>query len=164
MDGTYCIGTDSVRPLALTCHALDIQFDYLFNSDTICQKSPALSEAYEKLFAANLLNLAISIRVGLSGHPNYLSKTNGLGACGFFETGTPPEIKVFSIKDVCDKIIHADHIFKPVEYGVTGSCCRLQGARAGSAWQFDLGVSIFCEYVLEWLDKIESTSGEVANV
>ena len=161
MDGMYRLGTETVRPLALMCHALDSQFDRLFNSETICEKSPALSEAYERLFATSLLNLAISIRVGLSGNSDYVSKTNGLGACGFLEVGTSPNVKVFSIKDVCDKIIHADQIFKPIEHSVKGACCRLQGTKGDSPWQFELGVSIFCEYVFDWLDKIEAKASSI---
>jgi hypothetical protein len=36
MDGTYRIGTDHIRSIAIQCHALDVQFDRLFSCETIC--------------------------------------------------------------------------------------------------------------------------------
>jgi hypothetical protein len=126
-----------------------------FNTDTICDKSPALVESYERLFAAALINLAISIRVSLSREPEYLSLTSGVQASGLFETGAHRTGQAFSVKDVCDKIIHADEIFKPSEVGVCGAGCRLRGSHHGAPWEFGLGVSIFCEFVLAWLDRIE---------
>lgn len=34
MDGSYNIGTDHIRASAIHCHALDLQFDRLFNADS----------------------------------------------------------------------------------------------------------------------------------
>jgi hypothetical protein len=156
MDGRYRIGTERIRSLAVTCHALDTQFDRLFNAVTICEKSPALSQSYDKLFATNLLSLAVSIRVSLNQDPEYRSVTSGVRTCGLFDAGAPREDGGFAVKDVCDKIIHADEIFKPVEPGVRGAGCRLRGTHHGKPWEFGLGVGIFCEYLLEWLDRIDS--------
>lgn len=156
MDGRYKIGTERIRSLAVTCHALDIQFDSLFNAETICDKAPALTESYDKLFATNLLGLAVSIRVSLNQDPGYRAVTSGVGACGLFDAGAPREDGGFAVKDVCDKIIHADDIFKPPEPGVRRAGCRLRGTHRGKSWEFGLGVGIFCEYVLEWLDRIDS--------
>ena len=140
------------------CHALDTQFDSLFNADTICDKSPALIESYERLFASTLLNLAISIRVSLNHEPEYVSLTSGVQASGLFEKGAPRKEGGFTVKDVCDKIIHADQVFKPHEPGVRGAGCTLRGSHRGTPWEFGLGVSILCEFVLAWLDRIDAAS------
>ena len=158
MDGRYRIGTEQIRLQAVTCHSLDTGFDKLFNAETICEKSPALSDSYDKLFASNLLSLAVSIRVSLNQDPGYRSVTSGVSACGLFDGGAPHEDGSFAVKDVCDKIIHADDIFKPIEAGVRGAGCRLRGTYRGKPWEFGLSVSIFCEYVLEWLDRIDSAA------
>jgi len=160
MEGRYRIETEQIRLLAVTCHTLDTGFDRLFNTQTICDKSPALSKSYEKLFATNLLALAVSIRVSLNQYPKYRSISTGVGACGLFDVGSPYANGRFSIKDVCDKIIHADDIFKPIEPGVQGAGCRLRGTYQGKPWEFGLGVTIFCEYILEWLDRIDSANAE----
>jgi hypothetical protein len=156
MDGRYRIGTEQIRSQAVICHALDTQFDALFNRVTICDKSTALVESYERLFAMTLLNLAISIRVSLRDEPEYSSPASGVQACGLFEVDASG-VEGFTVKDVCDKIIHADDIFKPPEAGVAGAGCRLRGTYRGKFWEFGLGVSIFCEFVLAWLDRIESS-------
>jgi hypothetical protein len=152
MEGAYKVRTDDIRAMAITCHALDVQFDALFNRPTICDHSERLHQAYDGLYHASLLQLAISIRVSLSQEDDYHSVTSGVGACGQFE-----EPRSFSAKDVCDKIIHAKSVFKPVEEGVHGACAELRGTQAGTPWIFGLSVSLFSEWVLAWLDRIEES-------
>ncbi len=155
MDGRYNVGIDHIRSLAITCLALDGLFDALFNSQTICGYSLRISDSYDRLFSVSLLNLAISIRVSLSGEPEYKMKNLGVAACGAFEFGGPNKDGEFTIKDVCDKIIHATKISKPIERGVVGACSKLSGHNNKEPWEFDLGVGIFCEWVLKWLEDIE---------
>jgi len=45
MDGKYEIGRDHIRALAIECHALDVQFDRLFNAPTICGASDRVYRA-----------------------------------------------------------------------------------------------------------------------
>jgi len=160
MNGKYNVGIDHIRSLAITCHALDGQFDKLFNAGAICGNSQKVVASYDQLLSVSLLNLAIFVRVALSNEPAYRSATSGATACGLFETGAPEKDGGFSIKDVCDKLIHADNIFKPVEPGVEGACCRLRGTYREKPWEFSLGVSIFSEIVLKWLDDIEKEKME----
>ena len=74
MDGKYEIGVDHIRALAIECHALDLQFDDLFNEPTICGPSDRIYRAYNRLLSTALLNLAISIRVSLANEQEYASK------------------------------------------------------------------------------------------
>src|SRR6266567_892831 len=103
MDGRYNVGIDHIRTLAITCHALDGQFDTLFSSQTICGRSSRISDSYRRLFSVSLLNLAISIRVSLSGESEYTKENSGVEACGAFENGAPKEDGGFTVKDVCEK-------------------------------------------------------------
>jgi len=155
MDGSYNIGTDHIRALAIQCHALDIQFDRLFNADSICGYSDRIYETYNRLLSTCLLNLAISIRVSLKAEPKYSRTDAGISNCGIFEDPGPHGDGSFSLKDVCDKLIHAEQIFKPIERGVQGAGCQLIGRHRGKRWELGLGVQILCEYVLKWLDEID---------
>ena len=159
MDGTYRIGTDHIRSLAIQCHALDLQFDLLFNDSTICGYSDRIYETYNRLLSTALLNLAVSIRVSLNGEPLYKSRESGIGACGLFEDDGPHGDGSFSIKDVCDKLIHADQIRKPIEPGVRGAGCQLIGFYQRKQWELGLGVQILAEWVLKWLDEIDDRAG-----
>lgn len=150
MDGRYNVGTDHIRMLTISCHALDAEFDRLFNSETICGQSKRIEDAYERLLSANLINLAVSIRVSALRNEAQYAATGFVEACGLFDDNDS-----FSIKDVCDKIIHADTIQKLPEPGVKGACFELKGTHWKKPWNFGLGVTIFCEYILLWLDQIE---------
>lgn len=156
MDGAYSIGTDHIRALALQCHALDLQFDRLFNTDTICGNSDKIYQTYNRLLSINLLNLAISIRVELKSEAKYTQKDGEIAACALFENGKPKDQGRFSIKDLCDKLIHAESIRKPREKSVEGASCDLSGSYQGHQWHLGLGVQIFCEFVLQWLDEIDN--------
>jgi len=151
MDGSYDIGFDRIRTLAIQCHALDVQFDRLFNSDTICGQSDRIQRAYNRLLHTTLLNLAISIRVSLANEAKY--KDGHIGPAGLFLVGGPASGR-FSIKDICDKIIHAVRIIKPIEREMKGAGCELQGTQHGEPWAFGLGVQIFSEYILLWMDEL----------
>lgn len=163
MDGSYNIGTEHIRSLALQCHALDIQFGRLFNNPSICGYSERIYRTYNYLLSTSLLNLAIAIRVGLGSEPGYKSRENGISACGLFEDAGPHGDGSFSIKDVCDKLIHANHITKPIEEGVENTCIQLIGEHHDKQWGFGLGVGIFTEYVLKWLDEIDDQKDEERN-
>ena len=155
MDGTYEIGTDHIRALAIQCHALDLQFDRLFNSQTICGESDRIYRAYNRLLSTTLLNLAISIRVSLSKEEKYTSRDWGINNAGMFLDGEPKKCGNFSVKDICDKLIHAERIYKPIEPGHQGACCELHGSQHGKSWVFGLGVQVFSEYLLLWLDELD---------
>lgn len=158
MDGRYNLGTQDIRSLAIQCHALDCEFDALFNSSTICGYSDRTYNVYTRLLSTALLNLAISIRVTLNDHLAYRDRASGVSNCGLFDGAGPYNDGSFSFKDVCDKIIHADEIIRPIEAGTQGACCTLRGAHRGRPWDFGLGVRIFSEYVLKWCDEIDAES------
>jgi hypothetical protein len=154
----YNVGIGQIRSLAITCHALDLQFDRLFNSETIPVHSQRIIDSYTQLLHATLLNLAISIRASLWLEEEYTSRSFPVSDCGLFEKGAPSKDGSFTIKDVCDKLIHAQSIHKPIETGVRGGCFELRGSHHGKPWTFGVGVSIFCEHVLQWLEDIEDRS------
>lgn len=156
MDGKYTVSFSDVRSLAIVCHALDLQFDTLFNSETICGSTIRITEAYNRLLHTNLLNLAIAIRVSMDGTSEYTSESSGVMACGLFEHLGTNNNGRFSIKDVCDKIIHAKKIIKHPVPGTTGLCCTLEGVYKKSQWKLDFSPGIFCETLLQILESLEA--------
>jgi hypothetical protein len=154
VNGKYEVGLDDIRALAIECHALDHQFDSLFNQPTICGTTDRICRTYNRLLSTALLNLAISVRVSLALEPKYTA-TGMIEAAGIFLQGGRTGHRGFSVKDICDKLIHADQIRKPIEAGVRGAGCELSGSQFGQPWVFGLGVQIFCECVLQWLDELE---------
>jgi hypothetical protein len=141
--------------LAIECHAYDVQFDRLFNQTTIFGVSSSVYPTYNRLLSSALLNLAIAIRVALSSELEYRDKSYVTPAALFLEGG-PHADGTFSIKDLCDKLIHADKVWKPIEPGVQNAGCELVGYHGKKKWVVGLGVQIFCECVLKWLDEIEN--------
>lgn len=114
---------------------------------------------YNRFFSTCLLNLAISIRVSLKEEPEYSRANTRMSNCGIFEDRGSHGNDSFSFKDVCDKLIHAEQIFKPIERGVTDAGCKLIGSYRGEPRELGLGVQILCEYVLKWVDEIDARAG-----
>jgi hypothetical protein len=157
VNGRYEIGLDHIRALAIECHALDVQFDVLFNGPTICGTTETTRRVHNRLLSTTLLSLAISVRVSLANEPKY-SQIAAVQPSAIYEVGG--EIHSCSIKDICDKLIHADRIYRPIEPGVRGGCCELSGRLRKQPWALGLSVQIFCEYMLRWLDELEQQNGD----
>lgn len=160
MDGKYEVGLDHIRALAIQCHALDLQFDHLFNEPTIGGTTEQTYRTYNRLFSTSLLNLAISIRVSLSTEPEY-SLGGLVSPAVLLLDGESLQGHDFTIKDICDKLIHAEAIHKPREPMARGAGCELSGRHLGKTWKLGLGVRIFSEYVVAWVDQIELRRNEL---
>ena len=160
MDGAYSIATDQIRTLAHRCHDLDVQFDRLFVEGSVRSYSDRTYQTYNHLLATSLLNLAISIHVSLGAEPEYVRRDQALGASGIFGNGGPHGNGAYSIKDVCDRLIQADDIFKPIEQETDHSGCRLIGSIQRKQWELGLGVQVLTDYVLTWLDEIDRRRGQ----
>ena len=68
----------------------------------------------------------------------------------------------FSMKDVCDKIIHADSVSRYMEKGVEKPTTALRGKgnRDKSEWELSMSVSLFAEGVLNWVQDIEENTAD----
>ena len=93
--------------------------------------------------------------------PEYKSTSSGISACGLFTHEGPHGDGSFSIKDVCDKLIHADRISKSIEPGVRGAGCTLVGTYQHKKWEFGLVVQVLSEWILKWLDEIDTRSSSI---
>lgn len=151
---SHSVSFDRIRRLAIECHALDLAVGTLFESGTY-QPSEATRNAHKELISENLLALAVSIRTKFyQGVPwkdteRYLLRR-------YIDNGFDREFgkaRPLTIKDVCDKIIHAERIEQDIIESEWGYTTSLIGTKGGEVWTLILSMSLFAEAVLDWLDE-----------
>lgn len=158
--GTHKVSFNTVRALAIKCHALDLSAYHLLFTSTHTDKNGRSKITYEELFTSELLALAIALRTkfyqGYS-HQNTSSYVSHSGL--LYKFGKSAEVSEnFSIKDVCDKIIHANSVQKYLSADDEKPTTTLSGqAQDKSTWQLSMSVSLFTEGVLNWIDDVEET-------
>lgn len=152
---------NEVRRLCLLSHGLDLTSSGIFRSSSNYDPSEQTKSVLHNLLSSTLLNLAVSIRVNLyqGAIENRLIPLDTLAA-SYYEDD---ELicKSVRIKDVCDKIIHADTVTKPIVpvgfmYGDNRIAFQLKGKHGKKAWTLDLCLELFSEAVLILLDEIEA--------
>ena len=152
---SHRVSFETIRALAIECHALDVSGGTLFVTGT---HSPSRSTgiAYEELVSAKLLMLAVSIRTKFyQGLPwqDTDKYVNPSGFLDYIRNGVE-ESKIFTIKDVCDKIIHAESIDREIDGSKFGHTTSLHGNDRKMKWTLHISVSLFAEGILNWLDEI----------
>ena len=159
--GSHKVSFASVRALAIQCHALDLSaYDLLFTSTQV-DKDEKTKNAYEEQFTSQLLTLAIALRTKFYQGYDHRSTISYVSHCGLlYKYGKNAEAtEHFSIKDVCDKIIHANKVKKYLEAGIEKPTTSLCGkAQDGSLWELSMSVSLFAEAVLNWVRDVEETT------
>ncbi|MEQ8354155.1 MAG: hypothetical protein RH942_01345 [Kiloniellaceae bacterium] len=157
--GTLKVPTDEIRKLAIYCYALDIAAYHLFVDGTHEDKSGRTKSIYGEQLSRQLLNLAIALRTKFYQGYNHIDTARYVTQCGFLdkkkqEAGVTVQ---FSIKDVCDKIIHSDRVMRQMEKGVEKPTTTFQGrdGRDKSDWELSMSVSLFTEAVLNWVQDVE---------
>lgn len=156
--GTHKVSWDTVRRLAIECHALDSSAYPLLTDSILNDKAGKNRSAYEELFTEKLLALAIALRAKFYQGVNAEETAYYSNDCGLLyrvdgdrEDGP---IK-FTFKDVCDKIIHADKIEKFVGTSYDAEITTFYGSerRKGKSipWNLGLSVTLFTECILNWL-------------
>lgn len=155
------VSFDLLRSLAIQCHALDISAYHLLADSTHSDKDGKTKATYEELFTSQLLSLAIALRTKFYQGLDHKSTTVYVSHCGLLYKYKQKQEETlnFSIKDVCDKIIHADEVSRYLENGVEKPTTTLQGKdnRDKSKWELSMSVSLFAEGVLNWVRDVEST-------
>jgi hypothetical protein len=133
----------------------------LFNASTYDASSEATKAVFQNLVSGTLLNLAVAIRVNIyqGKLPNH-QENCPLTHCGFYYDNEEMFCKEFTIKDVCDKIIHADtfskEAFPPKMLGNAKMTIQLKGTHQSRLWTLDLSIELFTEAVLNYLDTLEA--------
>lgn len=159
LHGTHKVSLDSVRIMAINCYALDLAAYPLFMDGTHSDKEGKTMAVYEELLTSQLLALAIALRTKFYQGADPQETIKYVLPCGLlykFKNGNE-ENAIFSIKDVCDKIIHADTIYRDMEKGVQKPVTTLSGKQGEYKWELHLSVSLFAEAILNWIQDISST-------
>jgi hypothetical protein len=148
-----------VRRLCLICHGLDLSSDKLFNDSTYNNKLNATKEVYQNLVSGSLLSLAVAIRINIYQGKLEKQREFPITHCCFCFDDEGRIHEDFKIKDVCDKIIHADSITKhalpSAVLGNTKMLMQLKGKHNGKIWILDISLELFAEAVLNLLDNLE---------
>ncbi len=162
--GTHKVSFEEIRSLAIQCHALDISAYHLFVDSTHEDKGDKTNSTYRDVFTRQLLSLAIALRTKFYQGLDHKSTTSYVIPCGLLYKykKNVEENVYFSIKDVCDKIIHADSISRPMEKGVEKPTTTLRGKdnRDKSEWELSMSVNLFAEAVLNWAQDVEENLAE----
>ena len=153
---------DEIRRLCLLCHGLDLTSTHLFNSPSYPEPSSRTRSMLHSMLSSSLLNLAVSIRINIyQGVINDYDAPLDRMIASIYQDKELIE-KSVTIKDVCDKIIHADTITKPIfpkdqiepDVKIT---FQFKGVHRNKAWTLDICLDLFAEAVLKLLDEIEKT-------
>ena len=154
---------DEIRRLCLLCHGLDLTSSTIFASETSSGLSTATKSVLHSLLSSHLLMLAVSVRINLyQGAIKNFSIPMQTMVAGYYEDDELI-VKSPTIKDVCDKIIHADSVTKPIlPKNIVDSevkiSFQLKGTNRNKAWTLDLSLELFAETVLELIDSIEQNN------
>jgi hypothetical protein len=148
---------NEVRRLCLICHGLDLTSSNLFTSSV---PSVQTKSVLHSLLSSSLLHLAISIRINLyQGAIKNSKEPLDIITADYYE-----DLELISqqttIKDICDKIIHADTVTKPiVPKGLLEPEVKIafqfKGTNRKEAWTLNLCLDLFTERVLSILDEME---------
>ena len=162
--GTHKVTFEEIRSLAIQCHALDISAYHLFVDSTHEDNSEKTKSAYHDLMTRKLLGLAIALRTKFYQGLDHEGTIPYVAACGLMYKHKKDieENVAFSMKDVCDKIIHADSVSRYMEKGVEKPTTALRGKdnRDKSEWELSMSVSLFAEGVLNWVQDIEENTAD----
>jgi len=151
---------DLVRRLCLECHGLDLTSNYLYSNTDDSFPSRNTSEILGGMISSCLLNLTVAIRINIyQGKIDGKKERLGLIEASYYEDDDLM-LKQTTVKDVCDKIIHANSVsmtafpFGDRSSGVLNTV-QFKGTYQGKNWTLDLCMEVFAESVLRLLDRIE---------
>ena len=162
--GQHKVSADGLRALAIQCHALDMAGAHLFlpAQSTHVDESGRTKATYEELFTSHVLALAIALRTKFYQGADHKATIRYMSCCGFLDKTAQGKTTTdtFSMKDVADKVIHADTIHRFLEPGVKDPVTTLRGRRringVEESWELSFSMTLFTEAVLNWLQDIGS--------
>lgn len=153
---------NEIRRLALICHGLDLTTSSFSKGESKIVLSESLENSLQLLLSSNLLNLAIAIRVNI--YQSNISSTHFKlkeGATIYYDDASPLVEFPATLKQVCDKIIHADSVeklFYPKNF-VPADCkiaLQFKGKEHNKTWTLNLALEVFAEQIFKILDDLET--------
>jgi len=158
LHGTHKISLETIRTLAINCHALDLAGFHLFVDGTHTDMDGRTQSAYEELLTSQLLGLAVALRTKFYQGVDFKNTNCYVSASALLykiENGVEQSVS-FTIKDICDKIIHATTFKRDLEPGIEKPTTTITGSRGNEKWELGISISLFSEGVLNWLQTVQS--------
>ena len=154
---SHQISFDAIRRLAIECHSLDLDAFPLLQGGTHFDTTSRTRAAYQELLTSKLLSLAVAIRTKFYQSLVAESSIGFVLHSGiFFKEGEDdPENVSFSIKDVCDKIIHANSVERLLSSSQDALITDFKGVQGKREWLLSISISLFTEGVLNWIEHLE---------
>ncbi|EWH05749.1 hypothetical protein AT00_13420 [Pseudoalteromonas lipolytica SCSIO 04301] len=152
---------NEIRRLCLICHGLDLTTSSLSSENSRLVMSKNVEDTLHNLVSSNLLSLVIAIRVNL--YQSTINQPNlELPNSSWLYFDDKLIEKPATLKQVCDKIIHADSFSKTVppselidpKYKIA---VQFKGVEYKKSWTLDVVLECFVEDVLSLLDSIEKS-------
>lgn len=153
--GNLKVGKESIFRAATICHALDVAAPDLHQLNPIFNEQSWQKEEYDRLLTEHLLQLAIILRSAIYQGLNPRTSEPFISCCGILDIDKG---KSFNVKDVCDKIIHADYIVRHLEKGEVDSNSKTTFQIRGKhpkdgSWALGISIELFCVGILNWVDS-----------
>lgn len=157
--GKHEVSFQAVRGLAIECHALDLSaYELLFFPVHVDSRGRTRA-TYDELLTSKMLALAIALRTKFYQGTPHQGTEKYLEHIGFFERerqGSTTNEK-FTLKDACDKIIHAESVVRKFNGPETKPQTVLTGTGPGTAkWTLAFSLAAFADSVLWWLEDEET--------
>jgi hypothetical protein len=114
---------------------------------------------YDELLTSKLLALAIALRTKFYQGTPYKGTDKYLDhVINYEQDGKLPGEINFTIKDACDKIIHADSIVRQFKNEQQKPLTILTGvAQGGVKWTLSFSLAHLADSILWWLEDVENT-------
>jgi hypothetical protein len=156
--GKHKISSDFVKSLSIDCLSLDIVAFNLFVDGIHFDGSARTKQIYEEKLSTSLLSLVVAVRTLLYQGIEDKVPCPNVTCCGFYESKNPKDKASLSVKDICDKIIHADSIaryFEKTQDTDQKPVTIITGEYHNKSWNLEISISLFCESILNWMDELE---------
>ncbi|MCG9714262.1 hypothetical protein L1D29_15755 [Shewanella insulae] len=150
---------NEIRRLCLVCHGLDLTTSSISSPGSRLVISKDLEDILHNLVSSNLLSLVIAIRVNL--YQNVICQPDlELPESSWLYYDEQLVERPATLKQVCDKIIHADSFLKTVPpNGLIEPDCKIavqfKGVEFKKAWTLNVILERFVEDILSLLDSLE---------
>ena len=160
LEGKHQVSFQAVRSLAIECHALDLSASELLLFPVHNDSRGRTRATYDELLTAKMLALAIALRTKFYQGTSYQGTEKYLEYVGMFESKRHGAAKTatFTLKDACDKIIHADSVVRKFNTPQGKPITALAGTGPGTVkWRLSFSLASFADSILWWLEDVEET-------
>jgi hypothetical protein len=158
--GKHEVSYQAVRALAIECHALDLSAYELLFFPVHSDSRGRTRATYDELLISKMLALAIALRTKFYRGTPYQGAEEHLEYVGFLKRepkGSATDEK-FTLKDACDKLIHADSVVRQFDSPEHKPLTVLTGTGQGNVkWTLGFSLAAFADSVLWWLEDVEET-------